>query len=192
MVRFVITLDSDTQLPLGTARRLVSTIDHPLNRAQCGAEPGTIARGYSILQPRVGISPVSANQTLFARVYSGNPHIDPYTTAVSDVYQDVFGEGSFTGKGIYDLDAFEAVTEPALPENHILSHDLIEGCLSRAGLVTDAEVIDAVPAMTAYARRAIAGCAGDWQLLRWLFPVVPAVGGAKESTEFSVVVEDFR
>ena len=175
-VRFVITLDADTQLPLGAARRLVSTIAHPLNRPRQGKQPGSIERGYTILQPRIGISPVSANQTLFARIYSGNPHIDPYVTAVSDVYQDAFGEGSFTGKGIYDLDAFEAATDSAFPDNHILSHDLIEGCLARAALVSDVELIDSIPAQYyAYARRQHRWVRGDWQLLRWLFPRVPTV-----------------
>ena len=181
-VRFVITLDADTQLPLGTARRLVSTIAHPLNRAQRGSRPASIERGYTILQPRICISPVSANQSLFARVFSGNPHLDPYVTAVSDVYQDVFGEGSFTGKGIYDLDAFETATESAFPENQILSHDLIEGCLARAALVTDAELIDAIPAQYhAYARRQHRWVRGDWQLVRWLFPVVPTVDATRRN-----------
>ncbi len=181
-IRFVITLDADTQLPLGTARRLVSTIAHPLNRPHFGRDQHSVERGYTILQPRVGISPLSANQTRFARVYSGNPHIDPYANAVSDVYQDVFGQGSFIGKGIYDLDAFEAVTEPAFPENHILSHDLIEGCLAQAALVSDAELIDSIPAQYyAYSRRQHRWVRGDWQLLRWLFPIVPTVDATRRN-----------
>jgi cyclic beta-1,2-glucan synthetase len=126
-VRYVITLDADTVLPPDAAPDLIGAIAHPLNRAEYDAERGRVVRGYGILQPRVGVSLPSAYRSHFAAIYSGHPGVDPYTTAVSDVYQDLYGEGSFTGKGIYDLDAFEQATHGRFPENRLLSHDLIEG-----------------------------------------------------------------
>ncbi|MGZ5477734.1 MAG: hypothetical protein ACXWH1_14730, partial [Thermoanaerobaculia bacterium] len=141
-VRYVITLDSDTVLPRDAAQLLVGSIAHPLNRAQFNPRVGRVARGYGILQPRVGVSLTSAHRSYFASIHSGHPGVDPYTTAVSDVYQDLYGEGSFTGKGIYDVDAFEEATHGRFPENTLLSHDLIEGTYARAGLATDIELYD--------------------------------------------------
>jgi hypothetical protein len=135
----VITLDTDTQLPRDSARQFVAAMAHPLNRPRFDV-PGAAARkevvteGYGILQPRVGVSMTGTNRSWYARLHAGEPGIDPYTRAVSDVYQDVFGEGSFIGKGIYDVDAFERVLDGRFPENRILSHDLLEGCYARAGL----------------------------------------------------------
>ncbi|MBS0207994.1 MAG: glycosyl transferase family 36 [Planctomycetes bacterium] len=178
-VRYVITLDADTQLPLGAARNLVRTLAHPLNQARFDSSRARVVRGYTILQPRISIAPRSARRSRFARIYSGNPHVDPYVTAISDVYQDAFGEGSFIGKGIYDLDAFEAATRQAFPDNQILSHDLIEGCHVRAGLVTDMELIDDYPAhYLGYTRRLHRWVRGDWQILPWLFHRVPSAQGA--------------
>jgi cyclic beta-1,2-glucan synthetase len=131
-VRFVITLDSDTVLPPDAAPSLVGALAHPLNRAVYDADRKRVVRGYGILQPRVGVSLPSAHRSSFASIASGHPGVDPYTTAVSDVYQDLYGEGSFTGKGIYDLDAFEQATHGRFPENTLLSHDLIEGNYARA------------------------------------------------------------
>ncbi|MDB4908213.1 MAG: hypothetical protein JWO05_2997 [Gemmatimonadetes bacterium] len=168
-VRFVITLDSDTVLPRGAAAALIGTIAHPLNRAEFDPAVGRVVRGYGILQPRVSVSLASASESRFAAVYSGHPGVDPYTTAVSDVYQDLFGEGTFTGKGIYDVEVFRQATAGRFPENTLLSHDLIEGAFARAGLVTDVEVFDDYP--TRYltsTRRAHRWIRGDWQLLRWL------------------------
>ncbi len=168
-VRYVITLDSDTILPRDAAQMLTGAIAHPLNRAEYDAELGRIIRGYGILQPRVGVSLTSAHASHFAAIHSGHPGVDPYTTAVSDVYQDLFGEGSFTGKGIYDVDAFEQATHGQFPENTLLSHDLIEGAYSRAGLLTDIEVYDDYPARyLTYTRRKHRWIRGDWQLVRWL------------------------
>ena len=144
-VRYVITLDADTVLPPETAPLLVGAMAHPLNRPGFDAAGARVVRGYGILQPRVGVSLPSANRTRFAAVYSGHPGVDPYTTAVSDMYQDLYGEGSFTGKGIYDVDAFEQATHGRFPPNTLLSHDLIEGCFARAGLVTDIQVFDDYP-----------------------------------------------
>ena len=148
-VRYVITLDADTVLPPDAAPLLVGALAHPLNRAVYDPARGRVVRGYGILQPRVGVSLPSAHRSRFAAIHSGHPGVDPYTTAVSDVYQDLYGEGSFTGKGIYDVDAFEQATHGRFPENTLLSHDLIEGNYARAGLATDIDRLrrlsDALP-----------------------------------------------
>ncbi len=176
--RYVITLDADTVLPPDTAPALVGAIAHPLNRAVYDASRGRVVEGYGILQPRVGVSLASAHRSPFAVIHSGHPGVDPYTTAVSDVYQDLFGEGSFAGKGIYDVDAFEEATHGRFPENTLLSHDLIEGNYARAGLATDLTVFDDYPARyLSYSRRKHRWIRGDWQLLRWLTPVVPGPDG---------------
>jgi cyclic beta-1,2-glucan synthetase len=173
-VRYVLTLDVDTQLPRETARRLVGTLAHPLNRPHFDPRQGRVVAGYGVLQPRVNFNMPAANRTRFTRVWVYAAGIDPYSTAVSDVYQDLFGAGTFTGKGIYDVDAFEAATTTAFPDNHILSHDLIEGNFARCGLVTDIELFDDFPARyNAYARREHRWVRGDWQLLPWLFRRVP-------------------
>src|SRR5439155_25578106 len=125
-IRYVITLDSDTQLPRDVARKLVGAAIHPLNRPKLDAAINVVTRGYGIVQPRVSISLVSASRSRFARIFSGNTGIDPYTTAVSDVYQDLFGEGNFTGKGLYDVDAFEKALADRVPDDTLLSHDLFE------------------------------------------------------------------
>src|SRR4029079_5674372 len=130
-VRYVITLDSDTQLPRDVARKLIGAAIHPLNRPGLDPQTRRGTRGCSILQPRVSISLESASRSKFARIFSGNTGIDPYTTAVSDVYQDLFCEGNFTGKGLYDVDAFEAALENRVPENSLLSHDLFESLFAR-------------------------------------------------------------
>jgi cellobiose phosphorylase len=172
-VRYVITLDTDTQLPRGAAHQLVGTLAHPLNRARFDAA-GRVVDGYSILQPRAAISLPSSGKSWFARIYSGEPGIDPYSRAVSDVYQDLFGEGSFVGKGVYDLAAFERVLAGRFPDNRILSHDLIEGCYARAALVSDVLVYEDHPfRYTADVSRRHRWMRGDWQLLRWLMPTVP-------------------
>ncbi|MBV9126260.1 MAG: glycosyl transferase family 36, partial [Planctomycetes bacterium] len=179
-IRFIITLDTDTQLPRGAARRLAGTLAHPLNEPRFDPQGCRVVEGYAVLQPRVTVSLASAHRSLFARIFSGAPGLDPYTTAVSDVYQDLFREGSFTGKGIYDVDTFEAATGATFPENHILSHDLIEGCHARVGLVSDVEFLDEFPAKYhAYARRQHRWVRGDWQLLPWLFRRVPTAGGVR-------------
>ena len=176
--RYVITLDSDTVLPRDAAQMLTGAMAHPLNKAEYDPQLERIVRGYGIFQPRVGVSLTSAHKSRFAAVHSGHPGVDPYTTAVSDVYQDLFGEGSFTGKGIYDVDAFEQATHGRFPENTLLSHDLIEGAYSRAGLLTDIEVYDDYPARyLTYTRRKHRWIRGDWQLLRWLGKNVPGPEG---------------
>jgi cyclic beta-1,2-glucan synthetase len=172
-IRYVITLDSDTQLPRDVARKLVGAAIHPLNRPSLDPYVKRVIRGYGILQPRVSISLSSASRSKFARIFSGNTGIDPYTTAVSDVYQDFFGEGSFTGKGLYDVDTFEAALNNRVPENSLLSHDLFESLFARAALATDIELLDEYPtSYDAYAKRQHRWTRGDWQILGWLFPTV--------------------
>src|SRR5437764_5941758 len=173
-VRYVITLDSDTQLPRDVARRLVGTITHPLNRPRYDKQQGRVTEGYAILQPRVSISLTSASRSLFARIFSGNTGVDPYTTAVSDVYQDLFAEGSYTGKGLYDVDAFEMALADRVPENSLLSHDLFESLYARAALVTDIELLDDYPPYyDTYSKRQHRWTRGDWQIARWLMSRVP-------------------
>jgi len=177
-VRYVITLDADTVLPPDAAPDLVGALAHPLNRAEYGPALGRVVRGYGILQPRVGISLPSANRSLFAAIQSGQPGVDPYTTAVSDVYQDLYGEGSFTGKGVYDVEAFERATRGRFPENTLLSHDLIEGSYARAGLATDVVVYDDYPSRyLTFTNRKHRWIRGDWQLLHWLTGRVPGPDG---------------
>ena len=172
-IKYVITLDADTQLPLQSARRLIGTITHPLNRPVLNQKKSKVIQGYGIIQPRISVSLVSAAQTRFAQIFSGNTGIDPYTTAVSDVYQDLFGEGTFTGKGLYDVDVFIAVLQGRVPENSILSHDLFEGCFTRVGLATDIELIDDYPSgVESFIKRMHRWTRGDWQLLPWLFAKV--------------------
>lgn len=173
-IYYVITLDSDTQLPRGTAARMVGTMAHPLNRATIHPKLRIVTAGYGILQPRVGISVSSASRSRLAVLYSGETGFDVYARAVSDAYQDLFGEGIFTGKGIYDLSAFHQVLDHRFPRNALLSHDLIEGAYARAGLVSDIEVIDDYPShYFAHTRRKHRWLRGDWQILRWLFNSVP-------------------
>ena len=173
-MRYCITLDSDTRLPRDAARELIGIIAHPLNRPVVDPQLRRVTEGYGILQPRVSVTMASAAGSLFARIYAGHTGVDPYTTAVSDIYQDLFGEGIFTGKGLYDVDAFMAALEGRVPENALLSHDLFEGLHARAALVTDVEVVDDYPSnVLAHARRQHRWVRGDWQILSWLFPWVP-------------------
>jgi cyclic beta-1,2-glucan synthetase len=169
-VRYVITLDADTLLPRGAAARLVGAMAHPLNRPRLDPHSRRVVEGYGVLQPRITPSlPAEGQDTVFRRLSSGPAGLDPYATAVSDVYQDVFGEGSFTGKGIYDVDAFAAALEGRVPENTLLSHDLFEGVFARCGLVTDIELVEASPARyEVHAARTHRWVRGDWQLLSWL------------------------
>lgn len=187
-VRYVITLDSDTALPREAAQRLAGTLAHPLNKAIINPASNTVVQGYGILQPRVGISVLSARSSLLANILSGQSGFDPYTRAISDVYQDLFGEGSFTGKGIYEVDAYQRTLAERFPSNALLSHDLIEGSYARAGLASDIEVIDDYPShFSAYSRRKHRWVRGDWQILRWLFPRVPAFGGKDAPNPIAII-----
>ncbi len=169
-VRYVITLDADTRLTRGSAKRLVGKMAHPLNRPQFDAKAHRVTDGYGVLQPRVTPTlPTGREGSVFQRVFSGPGGMDPYTFAVSDVYQDLLGEGSYTGKGIYDVDIFEAALEGRIPDNTLLSHDLIEGVFARAGLVSDIEVVEEFPSRyDVSAARQHRWARGDWQLLPWI------------------------
>ena len=170
-VRYVITLDADTRLPRDAARRLVGKLAHPLNAARFDAACGRVVEGYAVLQPRVTPSlPMAREGSVYQRLYSSASGIDPYSAAVSDVYQDLCGEGSYVGKGIYDVDALEAALADRIPTDTLLSHDLFEGIFARAGLVSDIEVVEEYPARyDVAAARAHRWARGDWQLLPWLF-----------------------
>ena len=173
-IQYVITLDTDTQLPRDSARTLIGNLAHPLNRPVYDADKGRIVEGYAILQPRASISLTSAGQSRFTKLFAGESGIDPYTREVSDVYQDIFGEGSFIGKGIYDVDAFRQAVDGRFPENLILSHDLLESGYARSALVTDVDLIEEHPASYAIeASRRHRWIRGDWQLAGWLLPRVP-------------------
>ncbi|MCD4699697.1 MAG: hypothetical protein K8R91_03880, partial [Phycisphaerae bacterium] len=174
LIKFVITLDADTMLPKDSAYRLVSTLAHPLNKAEIDPVSGKVVAGYSILQPRIQIKPSSADRSLFTRVFSSDTNLDLYTRAVSDIYQDLFREGSYVGKGIYDPVALEQSMNGRIPQNSILSHDLIEGILTRAALVTEIALFeDFPPHYLASAQRMHRWIRGDWQLLPWLMPEIP-------------------
>jgi len=174
-LRYVITLDADTRLPRETVGRLIGKMAHPLNQPRLDAGLGRVVEGYGIIQPRVTPAlPVGREGSLFLRVFSSATGIDPYAAAVSDVYQDLFGEGSYTGKGIYDVDAFEAALDGRVPESMLLSHDLFEGVFARAGLASDVEVVEDFPARyDVAALRHHRWARGDWQLLPWIFGAGP-------------------
>ena len=174
-IRYVITLDADTRLPIGAARRLVGKMAHPLNRPHFDPHAGLVVQGHGMLQPRVTPSlPIGSEGSLFQRAFSGPNGLDPYALAVSDVYQDLFEEGSYCGKGIYEVDIFEAALEGQIPENSVLSHDLLEGIFARAGLASDIEVVEEFPSRYAVAAaRQHRWVRGDWQLLALDFRLSP-------------------
>ena len=183
-VRYVVTLDADTRLPRDTVLRLIGKMGHPLNHPRFDADSGRVSEGYAILQPRVTPSlPIGQEGSLFQRIFSSVSGIDPYASAVSDVYQDMFGEGSYTGKGIYDVDAFEASLEGRIPPSTLLSHDLFEGIFARAGLASDIEVVEDFPSRyDVGALRHHRWARGDWQLLPWLMGWVPPPVGPVTSS----------
>ena len=180
-VRYVVTLDADTRLPLGAVGRLVGTIAHPLNRPRLDAATGRVVEGYGVLQPRITPTlPAEHGGSIYQRIFSGSAGIDPYASAVSDVYQDLFQEGSYTGKGIYDLDAFGTAMAARVPDNALLSHDLFEGVFARAGLVTDIELFDEFPSnYLVSASRQHRWARGDWQLLPWILGVARDATGKR-------------
>ncbi|MFZ4876193.1 GH36-type glycosyl hydrolase domain-containing protein [Janthinobacterium sp. Mn2066] len=187
-IKYVITLDTDTQLPRDAARQLIATMMHPLNRPVLDAAGTRVVAGYGILQPRVAVALPSANASRYELLCGGEPGIDPYTRTVSDLYQDVFYEGSFIGKGIYDLDMFERVLGQRLPDNKILSHDLLEGCYLRAGLLSDSQLYEEYPARyDADVSRRQRWIRGDWQLIGWLLGRVPGRAGKRERNPLSML-----
>jgi cyclic beta-1,2-glucan synthetase len=173
-VKYIITLDTDTELPRDAAWKMVATMSHPLNTAVYSQKKKRVINGYTILQPRVSNSLPQSNSSIYTKIHGNEPGTDPYTRAISDVYQDLFQEGSFIGKGIYDVAAFEEVLHNVLPDNSILSHDLLEGCYSRSGLITDIQLYEDYPAryFTDMQRRH-RWIRGDWQIANWILPLVP-------------------
>ncbi len=187
-VRYVITLDADTVLPPRSAQRLIGTLAHPLNRALFDPETERVVAGYTILQPRTELQFGSALASRFARIFGGDLGLDLYTRAVSDVYQDLFGEAIYVGKGIYDVAAFHRSLQGRVPENALLSHDLFEGIHGRAGLLSDVVLYEDYPvAYLAYTQRLHRWVRGDWQLLPWLFRRVPNALGEKVPTRLSAL-----
>ena len=187
-VRFVITLDSDTELPRGSAHHMVGTLAHPLNAAVIDPEKNIVTAGYGILQPRVGVSVQSTSRSRLAAIYAGETGFDIYTRAVSDAYQDLYREGIFTGKGIYEVKTLYRILERRFPRNSLLSHDLIEGAYARAGLVSDVEVIEDYPShYSAYNRRKHRWLRGDWQIAGWLYARVPNESGKSVPNPISLI-----
>ncbi|HUY93062.1 MAG TPA: glucoamylase family protein [Pirellulales bacterium] len=186
-VRYVITLDTDTQLPRDSAREMVGAMAHPLNRPVLDRERRRVVEGYGILQPRVGVSLPSAQRSWFVRLFAGDAGIDPYTRVVSDVYQDLFGEGSFIGKGIYDVDAFEQSCG-GFPENAILSHDLLESAHARSALLSDVELYEDFPSRYPVdVSRRHRWMRGDWQIAWWLLPRVPRLAAGRVDNPISAL-----
>ena len=187
-VRFVITLDTDTQLPRDTAARLVGTLAHPLNRARFNDRDGKPARGYSIIQPRIAMAPSGGRPSMFNRLFCGDTAIDIYSHAISDAYQDLLGVGIYVGKGIYDVEAFRRSLTGRAPENALLSHDLFEGLHARVALASDIVLYeDYPPHYLAYARRLHRWVRGDWQLQPWLSSRIPSESGDRIASPFSMV-----
>ncbi len=188
-VRYVITLDADTRLPRGAARRLIGKLSHPLNRPRFDAATGRVIEGYAVLQPRVTPSlPTEHEGSLFQRIVSSTPGLDPYAAAISDVYQDLFGEGSYAGKGIYDIDAFESALAGRAADGTLLSHDLFEGIYARAGLASDVEVVEEFPhRYDVAAARLHRWARGDWQLLPWLLGRRDAAGENRRHSSLALI-----
>ncbi|CCJ33635.1 GH36-type glycosyl hydrolase domain-containing protein [Caloramator australicus] len=177
--KYIITIDADTIMPIGTAEKLIGTIAHPLNKAEYNPQKGVVTKGYGLIQPRIGINIESANKTMFSRIFAGNGGIDPYSKAISDIYQDIFKEAIFTGKGIFDIDIFKESLKN-IPENTLLSHDLIEGSYLRVGLATDIELIDNYPEKySSYILRQHRWTRGDWQTIPWLKSQIKTSDGRK-------------
>jgi cyclic beta-1,2-glucan synthetase len=187
-VQYVITLDTDTLLGRDSAWQFVGAMAHPLNRAHYDEDRQRVISGYGILQPRVAVSLSGANRSRYARMCASEPGIDPYTRAVSDVYQDLFGEGSFIGKGIYEVDAFEQALGERFPDNRILSHDLLEGCYARAGLLSDVQLYEEYPSRySADVSRRHRWIRGDWQIAAWMLPGIPGPDGRLRKNPLSML-----
>lgn len=168
-IKYIITLDADTQLPLGMAKKMIGTMAHPYNLPVVDPKRKVVVEGHGLMQPKISFDMDSSNLSVFSRIYTGQEGMDPYASAISDVYQDLFGEGIFTGKGIYDLRVFRDILKDVVPENAVLSHDLLEGSYVRAALVSDLELVDSYPTKyNAYMARLYRWIRGDWQLIPWL------------------------
>ena len=175
-VRYVITLDSDTSLNVGAARELIGAMLHPLNQPEIDEKRQVVVRGYALLQPRVSVELEAANRSTFSRIFAGQGGVDPYGSTASDVYHDLFDQGTYTGKGIFQVDAFYRCLDNRLPDNRVLSHDLLEGSYLHAGLLGEVELSDGFPyQVNAFFARQHRWVRGDWQLLPWLLPRVPSL-----------------
>ena len=180
-IKYVITLDADTNLILGSAKELIGAMAHILNKPIIDRNKNIVIDGHAIIQPRVGIDLVSSRKSLFTKIYAGLGGTDFYTNAISDVYQDNFGEGIFTGKGIYDLEVFHKVLCNEIPENTVLSHDLLEGSYLRCGLATDILVLDGFPfKYNSYITRGQRWVRGDWQIASWATNVIKTQDKSKK------------
>jgi len=187
-IKYVITLDTDTQLLRDSARHLVETMAHPLNRPKYDPRQKVVVEGYGLLQPRVEITLPSYSQSRFAGLFGGEPGIDPYTRAVSDLYQDLFGEGSFIGKGIYDVQTFDELLTGQFPNDRILSHDLLEGCYVRSALVSDVQMTEDYPSnYLADTQRRHRWIRGDWQIASWMLPWVPGPANHRQWNPISLL-----
>ncbi|SEQ06454.1 Cellobiose phosphorylase [Solimonas aquatica] len=187
-VRYVITLDTDTQLPRDAARQFIAAMAHPLNRPRYDERRQRVVAGYGILQPRMAASLVGGRRSRYAQLCGSEPGIDPYTRSVSDLYQDLFGEGSFIGKGIYEVEAFERALGQRFPDNRILSHDLLEGCHARSGLLSDVHLYEEYPARyLSDVQRQRRWMRGDWQIAHWLLPRVPGADGRSRRNPLSAL-----
>ena len=179
-MKYVITLDADTQLPPETAWKMIGALAHPLNRPRINPATRCVEKGYGILQPRLAASLVDAQKSAYSRLFAGEVGLDPYTGEAANIYQDLFGCGAFAGKGIYDVQAFHATLGGRFPDNRILSHDLIEGCHARCGILDDVELIEGHPfSYLADMSRRRRWVRGDWQIARWLLPSAPAADGKR-------------
>jgi hypothetical protein len=187
-IRYVITLDADTQLPRDSAARMIGCMAHPLNRPVLDPVTRTVVEGYGVIQPRVSVSIESAGRSMFSQIFSGMAGFDPYATAVSDLYQDLYRQASFTGKGIYDLYAFDAAVGDRFPNNAVLSHDLIEGEHAHTGFLPSVELVEDYPATyQAFCKRKHRWVRGDWQLLPWLLAPPLAPGNTSRKNPLSLL-----
>jgi len=187
-IKYLITLDADTILPISAAKELIGAMHHPINRAELSEDKAAVISGYGLMQPRIATSIENANKSVFSKIFAGQGGIDPYSSAVSDVYQDVFGEGIFTGKGIIDIDAFNSTLQNAIPDNTVLSHDLLEGSYLRTALISDIQLIDGYPhRYLSYMARLYRWVRGDWQLLPWLFKRVKNKDGQKVQNPLNTI-----
>lgn len=167
-IKYIITLDADTEIPIDCAKKLIGTMEHPMNLPVVKGK--TVVKGHALIQPKVGISMSSSTASIFSKVFAGSGGIDAYSTAESNVYEDLFDEAIFTGKGIFNVEIFNSLLKDEIPENTVLSHDLLEGSYLRCGLATDIEVIDGFPsAVNSYMLRLHRWTRGDWQILKWIF-----------------------
>ncbi|MCX7884594.1 MAG: carbohydrate-binding protein [Caloramator sp.] len=187
-VKYIITLDADTIMPIDTAKKLIGTISHPLNAAEYDDKNNIVTDGYGIIQPRIGINIESIGKSKFTCIFANNAGIDPYSSAMSDIYQNLFKEGSFTGKGIYDLHMYKKCLTDSIPDNMVLSHDLLEGCYLRCGLASDIEFIDSFPEKySSYTMRLHRWTRGDWQIIQWLFKYIKNKNNEKVKNPLSTL-----